>query len=307
MAPVKLLPIGALLIASSLTDPVSAFTNTVNVFGVRDAVSTVSPTELMAMRRGRPRGPVRTIEVKPPMNNEIRYDELRVTVPNMSVDNQAKKAKDTPLGIMSKADAIAKAKELGDLDLVLINENSKPPVAKIVDYSKYRYEKEKKAKELKKNSKASELKEVKMSYKIDVHDYGVRLKNASKFIKQGNRVKCTVQFRGREMQHDKLGVELLKKMADEMEDICQMEGKPKREGRTLFSILSPKAEVTKAVNDQKRKRDKEKKNKKNETKSAKAGIKNGDKAEKKGPVLDDDTTSVDELLGSDDVTNDLFA
>lgn len=307
MAPVKLLPIGALLIASSLTDPVFAFTNNVNFFGVRDAVSTVSSTELMAMRRGRPRGPVRTIEVKPPMNNEIRYDELRVTVPNMSVDSQARKAKDTPLGIMSKADAIAKAKELGDLDLVLINENSKPPVAKIVDYSKYRYEKEKKAKELKKNSKASELKEVKMSYKIDVHDYSVRLKNASKFIKQGNRVKCTVQFRGREMQHDKLGVELLKKMADEMEDICQMEGKPKREGRTLFSILSPKAEVTKAVNDQKRKKDKEKKNKKNETKSAKAGIKNGDKAEKKGPVLDDDTTSVDELLGSDDVTNDLFA
>merc|ERR1719354_487329 len=304
MALAKAIPLSAFLFVSSLTDPVSSFSTNVNIFGVRDAVSTVSSTELMAMRRGRPRGPVRTVEVKPPMNNEIKYDELRVTVPNMSVENlgQGKRAKDEPLGIMSKADAIAKAKELGGLDLVLINENSSPPVAKIVDYSKYRYEKEKKAKELKKNSKASELKEVKMSYKIDVHDYGVRLKNASKFIKQGNRVKCTVQFRGREMQHDKLGVELLKKMADEMEDICQMEGKPKREGRTLFSILSPKAEVTKAVNDQKRKRDKEKKNKKNETKSAKAGIKNGDKADKKGPVLDDDTTSVDELLGSDDVT-----
>jgi len=314
MALAKAIPLSAFLFVSSLTDPVSSFSTNVNIFGVRDAVSTVSSTELMAMRRGRPRGPVRTVEVKPPMNNEIKYDELRVTVPNMSVENlgQGKRAKDEPLGIMSKADAIAKAKELGGLDLVLINENSSPPVAKIVDYSKYRYEKEKKAKELKKNSKASELKEVKMSYKIDVHDYGVRLKNASKFIKQGNRVKCTIQFRGREMQHDKLGVELLNKLAEEMSDICQLEGKPKREGRTLFSILSPKAEVTKAVNDKKRKQDKDKKKKRSESKQAKAGTK-VEKDEKNDtvlsdPLLDNDTASVDELLGSADaVTNDLFA
>merc|ERR1711957_453453 len=103
-------------------------------------------------------------------------------------------------------------------------------------YSKYRYEKEKKAKEAKKNSKSSEVKEVKMSYKIDVHDYGVRIKNASKFINQGNRVKCTVQFKGREVQHDKLGVELLGKMAEDMTKICTMDSKPKREGRSLICI-----------------------------------------------------------------------
>ena len=114
--------------------------------------------------------------------------------------------------------------------------------------------------------KASELKEVKMSHKIDVHDYGV----PSKFIKQGNRVKCTIQFCGREMQHDKLGIELLNKIAVDMADICQMDGKPKREGRTLFSILSPKAAVTNAVNDKKRKEGREKKKKKSESKKAKA-------------------------------------
>lgn len=257
------------------------------------------------------------------MNDEIKYDTLRVTIPNLSVEAQSsgRKVKDEALGVISKAEALAKAKELGGLDLVLINDSSDPPVAKIVDYSKYRYEKEKKAKELKKNSKASELKEVKMSYKIDVHDYGVRIKNASKFIKQGNRVKCTIQFRGREMQHDKLGIELLNKMAVDMADICQMDGKPKREGRTLFSILSPKAAVTKAVNDKKRKEGREKKKKKSQSKMAKAAGSASAVAGEATPVTeeedpnpivlqeeDDSTDSVDELLGSADaVTNDLFA
>merc|ERR1712127_893674 len=205
----------------------------------------------MARKRGRPRGPVRTIEIKPPMNAEISSEELRVSIIN--VDNTSdKKQKDTVLGIMSKGEALAKAKGLGGLDLILINENSDPPVAKIADYSKFRYQKEKKAKELKKNSKASELKEVKMSYKIDVHDYGVRIKNASKFLSQGNRVKCTVQFSGRENQHDRLGYDLLDKMALEMEDLCTMEGRPKKEGRFLSCIMSPRPEVTKAYNDKKR-------------------------------------------------------
>lgn len=204
------------------------------------------------------------------MNDEIEFDTLRVSVPIFDPTSNAQKQKDEPLGIMSKAEALAKAKELGGLDVILINANSDPPVVKIVDYSKYRYEKEKKAKEQKKNSKASELKEVKMSYKIDVHDYGVRIKNASKFIKQGNRVKCTIQFKGREQQHDRLGVELLNKMAVDMEDICSMEGKPKREGRTLFCIMTPRAEVTKAVNDKKRALEKEKKKNKRASKEAKA-------------------------------------
>merc|ERR1712232_506180 len=97
------------------------------------------------------------------------------------------------------------------------------------------------------------------SYKIDVHDYEVRRKNASKFLKQGNRVKCTVMFRGREVQHDKLGFELLDKLAIDLGDFALREGNAKREGRNLSCILSPRPEVMKAVSDGKRNQEKEKK------------------------------------------------
>lgn len=179
---------------------------------------------------------------RPAMNDEIKARELRVVTPSPN-------GKDIALGVMSREEALAKAIELGNLDLILINEHSDPPVCKIVDYSKYRYTQEKKAKEVKKNSKASELKEIKMSYKIDSHDYDVRKKSALKFIQQGNRVKCTVMFRGREMQHDKLGYELLDKLASEMDSICIQEGRPKKEGRNLSLLLTPKPEVLRAVNE----------------------------------------------------------
>lgn len=284
--------------------------------------SATTTTSLFAVRRGgRPRGPVRTIEIKPTMNNEITYSELRVSIPNFSPTskNSNKQPKDEQLGIMSLNDALAKAKELGGLDVVLINENSDPPVAKIVDYSKFRYEKEKKAKELKKNSKATEIKEVKMSYKIDVHDYGVRIKNASKFISQGNRVKCTVMFKGREVQHDNLGFDLLNRMAEDMTKICTMEGKPKREGRNLSCILSPRPEVTKAVNDKKRADERAKKKNKNLEKEARmkkdddddnndeivGSMKNEDNDDNNDDDEDGDLGSLDDLLG-DDGSDDLF-
>ena len=284
--------------------------------------SATTTTSLFAVRRGgRPRGPVRTIEIKPTMNNEITYSELRVSIPNFSPTskNSNKQPKDEQLGIMSLNDALAKAKELGGLDVVLINENSDPPVAKIVDYSKFRYEKEKKAKELKKNSKATEIKEVKMSYKIDVHDYGVRIKNASKFISQGNRVKCTVMFKGREVQHDNLGFDLLNRMAEDMTKICIMEGKPKREGRNLSCILSPRPEVTKAVNDKKRADERAKKKNKNLEKEARmkkdddddnndeivGSMKNEDNDVNNDDDEDGDLGSLDDLLG-DDGSDDLF-
>ena len=284
--------------------------------------SATTTTSLFAVRRGgRPRGPVRTIEIKPTMNNEITYSELRVSIPNFSPTskNSNKQPKDEQLGIMSLNDALAKAKELGGLDVVLINENSDPPVAKIVDYSKFRYEKEKKAKELKKNSKATEIKEVKMSYKIDVHDYGVRIKNASKFISQGNRVKCTVMFKGREVQHDNLGFDLLNRMAEDMTKICIMEGKPKREGRNLSCILSPRPEVTKAVNDKKRADERAKKKNKNLEKEARmkkdddddnndeivGSMKNEDNDDNIDDDEDGDLGSLDDLLG-DDGSDDLF-
>ena len=145
------------------------------------------------------------------MNNEIKQGEIRVTVVTMD-------GKDEVLGVMTKQAALAKAQELGGLDLILINANSDPPVCKIADYSKYRYSQEKKRKEKAKNSKATEIKEVKMSYKIGGHDYDVRLKAATKFIKQGNRVRATVTFRGREVQHDILGFELLKRLSLDVEE-----------------------------------------------------------------------------------------
>jgi translation initiation factor IF-3 len=292
----------ALLVASALTG-LTGFT--------LNAPITFKPstTSLDAMRRGRPRGPVRTIEVKPTMNDEIKHDQLRVSVPNLTPTDSGRPQKDEQLGVLSKAEALAKAKELGGLDVILINEQSDPPVVKIVDYSKFRYEKEKKAKEAKKNSRTSELKEVKMSYKIDVHDYGVRIKNASKFLKQGNRVKCTVQFKGREMQHDRLGFQLLDKMTEEMIDICTMEGKPKRDGRFLSCVLSPRPEVTKTYNDMRRAEEKEKKRNKRMNKKNKAnkdGTGTPDKKFNADDDDDDDDASLDELLGSDTATDELF-
>jgi len=218
-------------------------------------------SSLSAIRRGggrRPDGGRRVAEFIPPMNDEIIANEIRVNV-------LTKDGKDESLGVMTKAEALAKAKELGGLDLILINDNSIPPVCKIADYSKYRYSQEKKRKEKAKNSKATEIKEVKMSYIIGDHDYDVRLKAAMKFIKQGNRVKATVQFRGREVQHDNLGVELLIRLASDLEDVANMEGKPRREGRTMGSILTPRAEVVKALNDAKRLREREKKKAKEES------------------------------------------
>merc|ERR1711862_174643 len=150
----------------------------------------------------------------------------------------------------------------------MINPNGDPPVCKIVDYSKWRYIREKLAKEKKKNSKASEVKAVKMSYKIDVHDYDVRVKAATRFINQGNRVKLTVMFKGREVQHDKLGYELLNKVATDMEKYCIMDTKPKRAGMSLSCFVSPKPEVLKAINEKKRAEEKAKK-KKPKQKSAK--------------------------------------
>eukprot|EP00529_Nitzschia_sp_RCC80_P027109 CAMPEP_0113456094 /NCGR_PEP_ID=MMETSP0014_2-20120614/8709_1 /TAXON_ID=2857 /ORGANISM="Nitzschia sp." /LENGTH=286 /DNA_ID=CAMNT_0000347535 /DNA_START=438 /DNA_END=1298 /DNA_ORIENTATION=+ /assembly_acc=CAM_ASM_000159 len=274
-----------------------------------------------------------TKEVKPPMNTEIEASELRVVFQDV-------KGKDEPLGIMSKSDALAKAKELGDdLDLVLINAQSDPVVCKIVNYSKYRYMQEKKAKEVKKKSKVTEIKEVKMSYKIDIHDYEVRKKAAMKFLKKGDRVKCSVMFRGREVQHDKLGFELLDKLATEMEDLCVREGKAKREGRNLSMIVSPRPEVVKQLNDSRRADEKAKKKQKEQQKESKVSSKQAAAAaaeaaaaeeaaaaaaakaaatatltETKGEEQDelddldaDIESSLDDLFGSDDLADDLFS
>jgi translation initiation factor IF-3 len=246
------------------------------------------------------------------MNEGITAEEIRVTTPSAA-------GKDIALGIMSRADALAKAKEMGGLDLILVNSQSDPPVCKIADYSKYRYNLERKAKETKKNSKATEIKEVKMSYKIDVHDYDVRKKSAIKFLKQGNRVKCTVMFRGREVTHDILGFNLLDKLSADLEEMCQKESRPKREGRNISLILSPRVELLKMVNDNRKAADKAKKKLKETTKEEKNAAKNAvdeededdeeedDDYDDDDDDDDDDLGSLDEMLSGDKFTEDLFS
>jgi len=257
------------------------------------------------------------------MNGEIKQPELRVSV-------VTKDGKDDVLGVLTREEAMAKAKELGGLDLILVNGNSDPPVCKIVDYSKYRYAQEKKRKEKAKNSKATEVKEVKMSYKIGGHDYDVRLKAANKFIRQGNRVRATVTFRGREVQHDNLGVDLLRKLATDLEEVCNMDGKPRREGRNLSAILTPRPDVVKGLNEAKRAKEKAKQQAKAVSLEEREKAEEAKKTEQEevesaasnrlGGVLDGididddefddddfDDASLDDLLGSSKATDDLFA
>ena len=179
-------------------------------------------TSLQLRRGGKPRGPLRTIEVKPPMNTDITAPEVRCSAPPPTGTG-----KDEVFGVIPLAEALSIAKERG-VDLILISAGD-VPVCKIVDYSKWRYMKEKKAKEVKKNSKSTEIKEVKMSYKIDVGDLEVRRKNALKFLRQGNRVKVSVQFKGREQTHVDLGFKLLETFA-ESEGLAEwgVMDKPKR-------------------------------------------------------------------------------
>ncbi len=127
-----------------------------------------------------------------------------------------------------------------DLDLVVVSANQAPPVAKILDWGKYKYETEKKAKEAKKKQHTVDIKEVKMRYKIDVHDYEVRLKAAKKFLSAGNKVKVVIMLRGREMQHSHLAMDLINKFQAEFEqDNIFIEKKPQVEGRNVVMVLAP--------------------------------------------------------------------
>jgi len=169
------------------------------------------------------------------MNEKIKAKELRVVVAG-----DGKEGADQMLGVMSKEEAMAKADELG-LDLVLISETSVPPVAKVVDAGKLAYQLERKKKENIKKTNTKDLKEIKLSYNIGEHDYGVRYRNAEKFIKAGHRVKATVMFRGREQQHVDIGDVLLQKLAKEMAEFAVAD-RPKREGNRLSMFLKPKSE-----------------------------------------------------------------
>ncbi len=143
------------------------------------------------------------------------------------------------LGIMSAKEALAIAEER-NLDLVKISPNSTPPVCKIMDYGKFRFEQSKREKETKKNQKVIEVKEVRMSPGIGINDFNVKLKSALKFLAEGDRVKVTVRFRGREMTHTEIGEELLNNFAEGCSEIGTVNKPPKLDGRHMAMFLSPK-------------------------------------------------------------------
>ena len=143
------------------------------------------------------------------------------------------------LGIMTSAAALALAEEK-NLDLVKIAPNAVPPVCKIMDYGKFRFEQLKKEKEARKNQKVVEVKEIRMSPSIDTNDFNTKVKNAQKFLKDGNRVKVTVRFRGREMAHTSLGEQLLKQFGADCDEVAAVAKGAKLEGRNMSMFLSPK-------------------------------------------------------------------
>tara|TARA_Y100000590_G_scaffold406410_1_gene495641 strand:- start:62847 stop:63290 length:444 start_codon:yes stop_codon:yes gene_type:complete len=141
------------------------------------------------------------------------------------------------IGVMSVPKAIELAEEAG-LDLVEISPHAKPPVCKILDFGKYKYEQQKKASEARKKQKVTDVKEVKIRPGIEKHDYEVKMRNARRFLEGGDKVKVTMRFRGREMAHQDIGLNLLKKMQEELADVGKVDLQPKLEGRQMIMVLS---------------------------------------------------------------------
>ena len=162
------------------------------------------------------------------INNFITSEDVRVILDDGE-----------QLGVMNKKEAISIAQGRG-MDLVEIAPNNKPPVCKIVDYGKFKYQEQKKKNEAKKKQKVIETKELKIRPGTGEHDYQVKIKNAQKFLKEGNRVKFSLRFKGREMEHSNLGIEMLKRVKNDLEEIIRVEMEPKIEGRQAFLVVAPK-------------------------------------------------------------------
>jgi translation initiation factor IF-3 len=162
------------------------------------------------------------------VNHEIKAREVRV------IDSNGQQ-----LGIMSLKEALRIAQER-QLDLVKVASDAKPPVCKIMDYGKYKYEQSKREKEARKNQKIINIKEIRMNPTIEEHDFQVRVRNALRFLKDGDKVKVTIKFRGREITHTQLGEEVLKKMAENVKEVGFIEKSPQIEGRNMVMIISPK-------------------------------------------------------------------
>ena len=169
----------------------------------------------------------RTKDRGPRSNNRISSPEVQV----IASDGEN-------LGVLNTNEAISIAKNQG-LDLIEIAPNANPPVCKIMDMGKYKYDLQKKANQAKKKQKTVSLKEIKLRPGTETHDYNFKIKNAKKFISKGNKVKFTVKFKGREMQHTDLGKDLMNKIIEETKDIAKVESKPKFEGRQMVMIIQP--------------------------------------------------------------------
>ncbi len=170
-------------------------------------------------RRTKPKGPR--------VNNRITSPEVQVI--SSTGDN---------LGILNTTEAISKAKNEG-LDLIEIAPNAKPPVCKVMDMGKFKYDQQKKANKAKRNQKKVELKEIKLRPVTGVHDYTFKIKNAQKFISKGDKVKFTIKFKGRELQHTHLGNELMDKIKHDMESVGKVELQPKFDGKQIIMVIQP--------------------------------------------------------------------
>ncbi|SHE67697.1 bacterial translation initiation factor 3 (bIF-3) [Litoreibacter ascidiaceicola] len=166
-------------------------------------------------------------ETGPRVNDRIRSDEIRLIG-----------AEGENVGVVTPARAMAMAEEAG-LDLVEISPNASPPVCKIMDFGKYKYETQKKEAEARKKQKIIEIKEVKFRPNTDTNDYDVKMRNVFKFLENGDKVKVTLRFRGREMAHLNLGRELLERVADDIEGHGKVENFPKMEGRQMIMLIGP--------------------------------------------------------------------
>ena len=162
------------------------------------------------------------------INEEIRDKEVRV------ITNEGEQ-----LGIMSAKDALAAAEER-NLDLVKIAPNAQPPVCKIMDYGKYRFEQAKREKDAKKNQKVVEIKEIRLGLKIDTHDFETKGNHALKFLKSGNKVKVSIRFRGRELGHPEIGYDTMQRFAEYCEEFSVVEKPAKMEARNMLMFLAPK-------------------------------------------------------------------
>ena len=143
--------------------------------------------------------------------------------------------------MLSKDEALSKAEQV-ELDLVLVSPNAKPPVARIMDYGKYRYEQQRKEREQRQNQKQVSLKEVRLSPTIEKNDFETKLRQARKFLEKGDKVKASIRFRGRAITHKEIGREVLERFAEELKDVAEVEQRPKMEGRSMSLQMAPTAD-----------------------------------------------------------------